>query len=134
MNEINIDISKVGKRLSEYLQSISIGTNETGRILGTSGSQVSNILNGRNFGVDKLLLILSHFPNLNPIWLLTGEGSMLHSHDRATINEDNIHYSTTGTGTYTQERMARLEDEIKYLKNENKLLREMVDVLKSVRK
>lgn len=84
----------LGKRLKLYLTKKGIGVNEAGRIMETSGSQVNNILNGKKFGTDKLLIIFDKFDDLNPIWLITGEGEMLKN--PSTSSENKIFSSTVG--------------------------------------
>jgi len=71
------DLEQIGKRLGEFLTFKQIGINELGRQMGTSGSQVFNIMNGKKYGTDKLLAVLNLFPELNIDWLLKGEGKML---------------------------------------------------------
>lgn len=67
----------LGTRLREYIGWKRLGTNELGRMIGSSGALVSNILNGKNFGMNKFLAIGKACPDLNLCWLLTGEGKML---------------------------------------------------------
>ncbi|MGQ2108053.1 S24 family peptidase [Ornithobacterium rhinotracheale] len=55
----------------------TLGVNKIAEILDFSGSQVSNIKNGKVFGTDKLFKILNTFPDLSAEWLLLGEGEML---------------------------------------------------------
>lgn len=59
---------------------------------GITSSQISHIKSGRNQPstdlIDKLLLF---FPDINRVWLLTGEGSMLNNNDEyVEIEVDNI--------------------------------------------
>ncbi|MFN3405020.1 MAG: hypothetical protein ACK40G_13045 [Cytophagaceae bacterium] len=70
------DLKKIGKRLQQFMEKNRIGVNEMGRLTGTSGAQISNIINGRKYGVDKMLNILDRFPQLNFYWLVTGDGDM----------------------------------------------------------
>lgn len=53
-----------------------IGVNELGRLTNTSGAQISHIIKGKKYGVDKFLNILDIFPQLNPYWLIYGQGEM----------------------------------------------------------
>lgn len=70
-------LQDLGARLREYIDFQRIGTNQLGRMIGSSGALVSNILNGKNFGMSKFLAIGAACPDLNLFWLLTGEGRML---------------------------------------------------------
>lgn len=70
-------LTSIGKRLSQYLTFNKIGINEFGRITGTSGAQISNIINGKNYGIIKLLNILHVCPDLNLTWLIYGNGTMI---------------------------------------------------------
>lgn len=70
-------LKELGVRLKQYMDSKRIGTNQLGRMIGSSGALVSNILNGKNFGMSKFLAIGTACPDLNLCWLLTGKGKML---------------------------------------------------------
>jgi transcriptional regulator with XRE-family HTH domain len=51
--------------------------------IGIQRSSISHILNGRNNpSLDFILKTLQRFPNLNPDWLLIGDGQMLRSSER----------------------------------------------------
>ena len=54
------DFKEVGVRFSKYLIKKGLGVNETARLLGYSGSQISNIKNGKVFGADKMFNILQN--------------------------------------------------------------------------
>lgn len=75
MNELN-PLEGLGERLRAYLKHKGIGVNQAARLVGTSGSQISNILHGKVFGTDKLYSILNTFNDLNIEWLLEGKGEM----------------------------------------------------------
>lgn len=70
-------LKELGPRLRQYIDFKRIGTNELGRMIGSSGALVSNILNGKNFGMTKFLAIGTACPDLNLCWLLTGKGEMV---------------------------------------------------------
>lgn len=70
-------LESIGKRLSQYLSLKRIGINKFGRLTNTSGAQISNIINGKNYGMTKLIEIIRVCPDLNMLWLLKGEGEML---------------------------------------------------------
>lgn len=67
------DLRSIGKRLAEYMGKEKIGLNELGRLSGTSGAQIHNIIKGKKYGVDKILNIFRAIPALDRNWLLFGE-------------------------------------------------------------
>lgn len=65
-------------RLKKFIDYLKVSNNEFGRSIGCSSAQTTQMLtHKKNFGIDKLLNIVSAYPRLNPNWLLTGEGPML---------------------------------------------------------
>ena len=80
-------LEEIGHRLAEFIKLKRIGVNELGRMTGTSGAQISNILKGKKYGIDKLLVILDYFPELNCYWLLNGSGDMIHDGTGLTTEE-----------------------------------------------
>lgn len=81
-------LKAIGKRLRIYLKTKGVGINELGRKSGTSGGQISFILQGRTYGIEKLLNIFSCFPELDSDWLLFGKGQML---KESTFNANKNH-------------------------------------------
>ena len=73
------ELVKVGQRIQTYLKYKGIGINQLGRLSDTSGAQVSNIIKGKKFGLDKIYTLFKVLPDLSPNWLLFGEGEMLKS-------------------------------------------------------
>jgi len=72
-----MDLILLGQNFKQYLDYKGLSLNKVSHALNMSPSQVFNIVNGKKFGSDKLLEIINHFQDLNPNWLLTGEGEML---------------------------------------------------------
>jgi transcriptional regulator with XRE-family HTH domain len=73
---MELDLIGLGKRLGEYIDYKNISMNKLGKLIGTSSGQISIIISGKKFGTDKLLNIIAALPELNPDWLLTGQGHM----------------------------------------------------------
>ncbi|MCJ1806944.1 MULTISPECIES: helix-turn-helix domain-containing protein [Flavobacterium] len=71
------EFEDLGVRFNRYLISKGLGVNQIARILELSGSQISNIKNGKVFGADKMFKILNTFTDLDANWLFRGE-SMEH--------------------------------------------------------
>jgi hypothetical protein len=70
------ELKEIGQRIAHFFKKHNIGVNQAGRDTGTSGAQISNIINGKTYGVDKLLNIFNAYPSLNKEWVLTGVGEM----------------------------------------------------------
>ncbi len=69
---------KIGTRLGQFLNSQGITFYRFQKDTGFPNGLIGKIVNkGSDFGTSKLEAILSCYPQLNPIWLLTGRGNML---------------------------------------------------------
>lgn len=51
--------------------------NPFAELLGWSPQYLAKLLKGENFGLSPVLTLLSTFPEINALWFLFGEGSML---------------------------------------------------------
>lgn len=123
-------LKEVGKRLNQYLAHKKIGINQLGRITGTSGAQISNIINGKNYGMVKLLNILYACPDLNLSWLIHGDGPMTlsSSEEKSNIrNETSLEMRSLENDLHKkvmelEEEKAKLNMEVEKLKSENSSL------------
>lgn len=69
-------------RITEFLLKENISPAEFADKIGVQRSSVSHVLNGRNYpGASFLQKMLSSYKNLNPRWLLLGEGLMIDSNN-----------------------------------------------------
>lgn len=73
-------LNTVKERLGAYLEYKGVNKSEFGRRIGVSSAFVSSIR--KSIQPDKIALIQKEFPDLDTLWLLTGEGEMLKSEDR----------------------------------------------------
>lgn len=71
--------SAVNLRLLEFLELNDVGNNQFAASINVSKSYLAGLRNGSAMGVDKLLDIITAYPELNYHWLLFGEGPMLKS-------------------------------------------------------
>ena len=65
----------VKDRLKEFIKFKHISVRAFCRSVGVSETYVNSMRS--SIQPDKLHSIIAHFPELNPLWLLTGEGEML---------------------------------------------------------
>lgn len=121
-------------RIKKFIDFLEISNNEFGRTIGCSSAQITQMLtHKKNFGIDKLLNIISNYPNLNPNWLLTGEGSMLSDNNYKLENNSKTEEKTVLSKNddllhkmYSDlhNELGQKNNELQELKNELKDLRE----------
>lgn len=69
--------STAATRIVQYLAILDISHREFNRRTGFSNGLLGHaVKDGRALGSDKLELVLREFPDLNPEWLVMGEGPM----------------------------------------------------------
>ena len=92
------------QRLIEYLKYKGIGQNKFEKMAGISNGYISNLKSAPGTGV--LTKIFLAAPDLNKVWLLTGEGEMLVKSVEATPmrRSEMKEYTTTKNGTRFYER------------------------------
>ncbi|SHF76820.1 hypothetical protein [Flavobacterium defluvii] len=84
-------------RIKQYLDYKGIKVSAFERIIGMSnGSFASQLKNNKTIGVDKLENILKKYTDVDPEWLLTGEGEMIKLH---ILQETGEIYKKTQRGT-----------------------------------
>ena len=78
------------KRIKQYIDYKGITNQNFEKLIGFSnGAFASQLKNNRTIGVDKLENILIAFPELNPEWLLTGNGEMIKTKSKKNVIEKN---------------------------------------------
>ena len=76
------------KRIKQYIDYKGITNQNFEKQVGFSnGAFASQLKNNRTIGVDKLENILIAFPELNPEWLLTGNGEMIKTKSKENVPE-----------------------------------------------
>lgn len=72
--------TSVKERLKQFIDTLNISEREFCRRIGVSSSYVMSIK--KSIQPDKMQAISIHFPELNPLWLLLGQGEMLLSDEK----------------------------------------------------
>lgn len=67
--------SSVKERLKTFINYLNISEREFCRVIGVGSAYVASIK--KSIKADKLEAITERYPELNPIWLIRGQGSML---------------------------------------------------------
>ena len=81
----------VKERLARFIASQKMSINKFEKACGLSTGYVKNMR--KSISPDKLRSIVQMFPQLNPGWLMTGEGSMI----RSNVGENNSGVVITGS-------------------------------------
>ena len=112
----------VNKRLKEYIKSQKMTISHYEKEISVSNGYVNSISKG--IGGEVLLNILEKSPNLNLVWLLTGEGEMLketfnlkpttYLHDNEDEKKDDRDYMIE----VQKKLIEKLEKEVKELKEQ----------------
>lgn len=101
----------ITERLKQFIDFINVSISAFEKSIGMSNASFRKIYNNNGaIGSDKLERILNTYPQLNPSWLLTGEGSMILGEEtavqqkqesteskgdfvRVKIHDDHVHYT-----------------------------------------
>lgn len=67
--------NSVKERLKAFINYLNISEREFCRVIGVGSAYVASIK--KSIKADKLEAITEHYPELNPIWLIRGQGNML---------------------------------------------------------
>lgn len=74
----------ITERLKQFIDFINLSISAFEKSIGMSNASFRKIYNNNGaIGSDKLERILNTYPQLNPSWLLTGEGSMILGEENA---------------------------------------------------
>lgn len=123
----------VNQRIKELIKVVRISQSEFGRRIGQSRNNMSYIL-GSNKGVKSEILesICKAFPNVNPTWLLIGEGDMWKDPEAAgkhvvISGTDNNQFNITqGGGNIKHSGNGGKNEDTELLRKEIEQLRQML--------
>jgi transcriptional regulator with XRE-family HTH domain len=96
-----IDLQQIGKRFRFYTNLKELEMEQLKAMTGSDEQTLSNIICGKNYLLDELVAILKHFEDLNPQWLIYGEGSMFkpmdengtcHDGQKGCLKKDKVAY------------------------------------------
>lgn len=100
----------VKERLIQLCEAMDITTNQFSLKIGKSREFVRKITG--EIGSDALRNILRSFPEVNIVWIITGEGEIFLSPDEIKSNDNNL-------TNYLKEENKELKEEVKRLIQEN---------------
>lgn len=118
-----VDLYRRAKKINTYTFESSIGL--------SNGVLRKAIQNNTSLRSDNIEKVISHYPDINPIWLLTGKGEMLINPNAAQSepNTQNHSIETTET-TQLNKEIAELNNKIKALESTIEVLKEIITTIK----
>lgn len=121
MNKV---LAPIKARIIQFIDNHGIDRESFFEKIGVASSNFRGVGRYSEIGGDKIVKILTHFKELNPAWLVMGEGKMLRDVEHNDyVNEDAALYENK---TRIEELRSALKDKeriIKMLRKENLLLK-----------
>lgn len=111
------NLEQIGTRLRFYMKIKGMDIFALGEFTNTSAILISNIIAGKNYSMDELLEVLKNIPNLNPHWIIYGEGNIFRD-DNSSAKADSI---------------AMGKNRLKHLQEMQQLLEKLDEIEKSKR-
>lgn len=97
----------VKERVKEFIKREGISEREFCKRIGVSTSYVNNIRS--SIQPDKLKAIGEQFPELNPLWLMTGNGNMLGDNKNEVQGNNNTAVAGNGNNVTTNDIAGLIE-------------------------
>lgn len=122
------NITKISDRIKQFIDYKKITINKFSDSVGTSNSYFNKLIkNGTTIGSDKIENILQAYPEINPIWLVTGKGEMINGYNQ---KETSLNITNEPRENYESAAVFKLKNEIEILKHKNEILEEKNQLLK----
>jgi len=120
-------LGKMLIRIKQYLDHRGISVAQFERQIGMSNASFGKSLKtGGTIGADKIEKILREYPEINPIWLVTGKGQMMKSY--TDVEASNASEPDEIYGIKSDDK--KLKDEIINLQRKRITDLELIDLLK----
>lgn len=112
-------MSSLVKRLGLYAEKKGISIRKVEMEIGASNGTLSKAINKEKDVLSGwIVLFVQKFPDINPVWLLTGEGKMLIDEDQSLSIEKEKAY---------KEKISHLEELLKVHQEKYKLLEDFIE-------
>lgn len=123
-------MSNTVKRIKEYIDYKGISIRKFEESIGFSnGAFASQYKKNKTIGVDKVEKILQVYLDINPVWLLTGQDSMIlqsYNDSDMTSKRGRIPESGFGSVDYKEKYIEELEKQIELLKDDLKQKQDII--------
>ena len=120
--------TKISDRIRQFIDYKKLTINKFSDAVGTSNSYFNKLIkNGTTIGSDKIENILQAYPEINPIWLVTGKGEMINGYNQ---KETSLNITNEDPDKYEINKKDLLLDKIKILNEQNAFLNEKIEFLR----
>ncbi len=104
--------------------------------IGVSATRISNIIKNRNNPDSEILInILSKFRNVNPYWLLLGEGDVFKKEESLTLNEPQGTYNKSCSICKEKDKLIKtLESHIEEITEDKNYYKKLLDNMETDKK
>lgn len=123
------NLEQIGTRLRFYMKIKGMDIFALGEFTNTSAILISNIIAGKNYSMDELLAVLNNIPNLNPHWVIYGEGNIFKD-ERASLHDDGANASIHKNRIKHLQEMQQLLETLDEIEK-NKKNRSQIDTLRA---
>jgi transcriptional regulator with XRE-family HTH domain len=122
------NFTKISERIKQFIDYKKLTINKFSDAVGTSNSYFNKLIkNGTTIGSDKIENILNAFPEINPIWLVLGQGDMIKEYEQ---QNHSLNYTNEPETKYEIEKNDLLLKKIEILEDQNIFLKEKIEFLR----
>lgn len=119
--------TKISDRIKQIIDYKKLTINKFSDSVGASNSYFNKLIkNHTTIGSDKIENILRTYSEINPDWLITGNGNMLREYKE---NESSLNFTNEPMENYESAIVLKLKNEIEILKNKNEILKDKNQLL-----
>jgi hypothetical protein len=123
------NLEQIGTRLRFYMKIKGMDIFALGEFTNTSAILISNIIAGKNYCMDDLLAVLNNIPNLNPHWVIYGEGNIFKD-EKASLHADGANVNINKNRVKHLQEMQQLLETLDEIEKSKKN-RSQIDTLRA---
>lgn len=124
-------MGKIVERIGIYAEKNKISIRRIEQEIGASnGTLAKAISKGKDVLAEWVSVFVQKYPDVNPTWLLTGEGSMLRNSENPNLSTSSSQLTDSSQENFLL-RIQHLEELVKIQQEKNSLLEELLSQLKS---
>lgn len=127
--------TKISGRIRQFIEYKKLTINKFSESVGASNSYFNKLIkNNTTIGSDRIENILKIYPEINPAWLITGNGEMLLKYSQNEVEKNILNYSSkldkklnynslTEENRLLKDKILLLQETIDFLREKNNILK-----------